>query len=106
MAVNAIVKERRPRQAETAAILRIPRPKVSALVNDRLDHLSREKPRTFLNALDRDVEMVIRASRAESSRASVRTLESTRPALTRAAHSIPGWKSTRPNDTILDRWMR
>ena len=63
MAVNAIIKERRLKQAETAAILGIPQPKVSALANYRLDHFSVEKLMSFLNAFNRDVEIVIRPSR-------------------------------------------
>ena len=63
MAVNAIVKERRLKQTDTAAILGIPQPKVSALVNYRLDHFSVEKLISFLNALDQDVEIVIRPRR-------------------------------------------
>jgi len=63
MAVNAIMKERHLKQADAAAILNIPQPKVSALVNYRLDHFSVEKLLSFLNALDQDVEIVIRPSR-------------------------------------------
>ena len=63
MAVNAIVKERRLKQTDTAAILGIPQPKVSALAKYRLDHFSVEKLISFLNALDQDVEIVIRPRR-------------------------------------------
>jgi predicted XRE-type DNA-binding protein len=63
MAINAIVKERRLKQADTAAILGVPQPKVSALANYRLDHFSVEKLMGFLNALDQDVEIVIRPRR-------------------------------------------
>jgi len=63
MAVNAILKERRLKQATAAAILGIPQPKVSALANYRLDHFSVEKLMNFLNALEQDVEIVIRPSR-------------------------------------------
>lgn len=63
MAVNALLKERRVKQTDAAAILGIPQPKVSALANYRLDHFSVEKLMTFLNALERDVEIVIRPSR-------------------------------------------
>jgi predicted XRE-type DNA-binding protein len=63
MAVNAIVKERRLKQTDAAAILGIPQPKVSALANYRLDHFSVEKLINFLNALDQDVEIVIRPRR-------------------------------------------
>jgi predicted XRE-type DNA-binding protein len=63
MAVNAILKERRYKQAETATVLRIPQSRVSCLANYRLDHFSVEKLMSFLNALDQDVEIVIRPSR-------------------------------------------
>lgn len=63
MAVNAILKERRFKQTQTAEILGVPQPKVSALANYRLDHFSVEKLMQFLNALDQDVEIVIRPSR-------------------------------------------
>ena len=63
MAVNALLKERRLKQTEAATVLRIPQPKVSALANYRLDQFSVEKLISFLNALDQDVEIVIRPSR-------------------------------------------
>ena len=63
MAVNAILKARRFKQAEAAVVLHIPQSKVSSLVNYRLDHFSVEKLMSFLNALDQDVEIVIRPSR-------------------------------------------
>lgn len=63
MAVNALLKDRRIKQTDAAVILRIPQSKVSALANYRLDHFSVEKLMSFLNALDQDVEIVIRPSR-------------------------------------------
>jgi predicted XRE-type DNA-binding protein len=63
LAVNAILKDRRYKQADTAGVLGIPQSKVSALANYRLDHFSVEKLMTFLNALNQDVEIVIRPSR-------------------------------------------
>jgi predicted XRE-type DNA-binding protein len=74
MAVNAILKERRLKQADTAAVLGVPQPKVSALVNYRLDHFSVEKLMSFLNALHQDVEIVIRPSGEEAGRISVLAL--------------------------------
>lgn len=71
MAVNAILKSRDLKQTETAAILSIPQPKVSALVNYRLDHFSVERLMGFLNALHQDVEIVIRPSREDVGRISV-----------------------------------
>lgn len=63
MAVNAILKDRRVKQTDAAAVLGIPQSKVSALAHYRLDHFSVEKLMTFLNALDQDVEIVIRPRR-------------------------------------------
>jgi predicted XRE-type DNA-binding protein len=71
MAVNAIVKERRLKQADTALILGIPQPKVSALANYRMEQFSVEKLMSFLNALNQDVEIVIRPSREEMGQTSV-----------------------------------
>jgi len=60
MAINEIVKSRRLRQHQTAQLLGIPQPKVSALANYRLDGFSVEKLMGFLTALDQDVEIMIR----------------------------------------------
>jgi predicted XRE-type DNA-binding protein len=63
MAVNEVLKERRLKQVAAADLLHIPQSKVSALANYRLDHFSVEKLMSFLNLLERDVEIVIRPSR-------------------------------------------
>lgn len=47
---------RRPSKAR----LRINQPKISALANYRLDGFSVERLMHFLNALDRDIEIVVR----------------------------------------------
>lgn len=60
MAINEIIKTRRLRQLQTAQLLGIPQPKVSALANYRLDGFSVEKLMGFLTALDQDVEIMIR----------------------------------------------
>ena len=67
-AINAIVDARSLTQAVTAGLLGINQPKVSALANYRLDGFSIERLMTFLTALDRDVEIVIR-KRSRSRRA-------------------------------------
>ena len=74
MAVNALLKERRLKQTEAAGVLGIPQPKVSALANYRLDHFSVEKLMSFLNALEQDVEIVIRPSREAVGHTSVHAL--------------------------------
>jgi len=60
MAVNAIILDRKLKQQEAASLLQIPQPKVSALVNYRLDGFSVERLMQFLTALDQDVEIMIR----------------------------------------------
>jgi predicted XRE-type DNA-binding protein len=65
MEINHILKVRKLRQAAVATLLGIPQPKVSALVNFRLDGFSVERLMSFLTLLDRDVEIVIRPSRDE-----------------------------------------
>lgn len=65
MALNDILKSRKLRQADAARLLRVPQPKVSALVNYRLDNVSVEKLMGFLTALNQDVEIMIRP-RAET----------------------------------------
>jgi predicted XRE-type DNA-binding protein len=69
-AINGIMDERRLTQAAAAARLSINQPKVSALRNYKLDGFSVERLMTFLTALDRDVEIVIR--RKPRSRAAAR----------------------------------
>lgn len=59
-AINRIVEERRLTQAAAAELLGINQPKVSALLNYKLAGFSVERLMTFLTALDRDVEIVIR----------------------------------------------
>jgi predicted XRE-type DNA-binding protein len=58
--VNELLKSRKLKQREIAALLNIPQPKVSALKNYRLDQFSVEKLMEFLTVLDRDVEITIR----------------------------------------------
>lgn len=59
-AINGIVEERGLTQAAAAARLGVNQPKVSALARYQLDGFSVERLMTFLTALDRDVEIVIR----------------------------------------------
>ncbi len=60
VAINEVMEERRLSQAAAARLLDINQPKVSALMNYRLEGFSVERLMHFLNALDRDVEIVIR----------------------------------------------
>ena len=60
VAINLIIAARHLSQAAAARLLDINQPKISALVNYRLEGFSVERLMHFLNALDRDVEIVIR----------------------------------------------
>lgn len=62
--VNEILKARKLKQMQTAAVLGIPQPKVSALVRYRLNGFSVERLMGFLTALNQDVEIMIRPSRS------------------------------------------
>jgi predicted XRE-type DNA-binding protein len=59
-AINQILEERQLPQTEAAQQLGINQPKISALSNYRLEGFSVERLLHFLNALDRDIEIVIR----------------------------------------------
>jgi len=60
VAINQIIEARHLSQTAAARLLDINQPKISALVNYRLEGFSMERLMHFLNALDRDVEIVIR----------------------------------------------
>ena len=62
-----IIAERKLTQVRAAKLLGIDQPKVSALLRGKLDGFSTDRLFRFLNALGRDVEIVIRP--AEHSRA-------------------------------------
>ena len=59
VAVKQILRARRLSQVVAARMLGINQPKISALANYKLDGFSVERLMYFLNALDRDVEIVI-----------------------------------------------
>lgn len=58
--INGIIARRSLTQVSAAALLGVNQPKVSALANYRLEGFSVERLMTFLTALDRDIEIVIR----------------------------------------------
>jgi predicted XRE-type DNA-binding protein len=60
-ALNTILDAQRLTQAAAAARLGLNQPKVSALRNYKLEGFSVERLMTLLNALDQDVEIIIRA---------------------------------------------
>lgn len=58
--INQIIASASLSQAAASEVLKINQPKISALANYRLDGFSVERLMNFLNALGRDVEIVIR----------------------------------------------
>lgn len=72
VAINQAIRARRLSQAGAARLLETNQPKISALANYRLDGFSVERLMRFLNALGRDVEIVVR--RRPNSRKSGRIL--------------------------------
>ena len=69
-----IIARRRLTQSEAGAILGIDQPKVSALMRGRLEGFSSERLFRFLNALGRDVEIVIKPKRRGTKRGRIRVL--------------------------------
>jgi len=58
--LNERIKALHLKQSEVAKQLGIAQPKVSVLLNDRLDNISSEKLMAFFNALGYDVDLLIR----------------------------------------------
>ena len=61
LAINQIIAGRHMSQMAAARLLEVNQPKISALRNYQLDGFSVERLMNFLTALDRDVEILIRA---------------------------------------------
>ncbi len=68
LAINRIIKDQGLKQIDAAHLLGVPQPKVSALVNYRLDGFSVEKLMDFIVALGRDVEIIVRPKRDAAAR--------------------------------------
>ena len=66
-----IITERKLTQAMAATVLGIDQPKVSALMRGRHDGFSSDRLFRFLNALDRDVEIVIKPKRRDAKHGSI-----------------------------------
>jgi predicted XRE-type DNA-binding protein len=69
--VTGIIRERRLTQARAAEILGTNQPTVSDLMRGKMSKFSLERLIGFLNALDRDVEIVVRRRRSEGKRARI-----------------------------------
>ena len=64
-----ILQKRKLTQKEAANLLDTDQPRVSALLRGRLEGFSSDRLFRFLNALDHDIEIVIRRAKKKSSRA-------------------------------------
>jgi len=72
--IAEIISERRLTQAGAAKVLGIDQPSVSDLVRGRLRGFSSDRLFRFLNALGRDVEIVISPKRRSGSKPSIRVV--------------------------------
>lgn len=55
-----LINERHLSQAAAAKLLGVDQPKISALINGKLSGFSTDRLFRFLNALDREVEVIVR----------------------------------------------
>lgn len=69
--IGAIIAERGLTQTGAAEVLGTTQPKVSALVRGQLSGFSMERLIRFLNALDRDVEIVVKPKASDRDHAHV-----------------------------------
>ena len=81
--ISTVIAERGLTQAEAAELMGVDQPKVSALVRGRLDGFSMERLYRFLNALGRDVEIVVRPTPGSRGQPRVTVTRESRPSRTR-----------------------
>lgn len=72
--ISEILKKRKLTQAKAAALLGIDQPKVSNLLRGKLDGFSTDRLFRFLNALDCDIEIVVKPKARSAKCAEVRVL--------------------------------
>jgi predicted XRE-type DNA-binding protein len=91
--ISRIIEERGLTQAEAASILGIDQPKVSALVRGKLSSVSMERLYRYLNALGRDIDIVVRPKAPGRSKGIVRVVMQKRRVVSAAKTSHHGEKS-------------
>lgn len=72
--IGSIITQQHMTQAEIAELLKLDRPKVSALIKGKLSGFSTVRLFRFLNALGRDVEIVVKTKPKSRSQARTRVL--------------------------------
>ena len=73
--IAEIIRKRGLTQKQTAAILGIPQSKVSCLVNGKLSNFSMDHLFELLNALDTDVEIIVKPKTKEEKSATTHVLQ-------------------------------
>jgi predicted XRE-type DNA-binding protein len=74
--ISSIIAKQQMTQAEAAEVLGIDQPKISALINGKLSGFSTARLFRFLNALGRDVEIVVKVKPESRSQAQTRVVAS------------------------------
>ena len=77
--ISEIIQERGLTQKDAAGVLGIPQPKVSCLMNGKLSMFSLEHLFEILNALDRDVEIIIKPKTKQEKFATTQVLLTATP---------------------------
>jgi predicted XRE-type DNA-binding protein len=72
--ISRIITQQHMTQTQAAELLGIDQPKVSALINGKLSGFSTVRLFRFLNALDRDVEIVVKTKLKSRSQARTRVV--------------------------------
>ena len=75
--ISGIIQDRGLTQKQVSALLGIPQSKVSCLMNGKLSMFSLDHLFELLNALDRDVEIIIKPKTKEEKTASTHVLMAT-----------------------------
>jgi len=73
--ISEIIKKRGLTQKQTSALLDIPQSKVSCLMNGKLSNFSMDHLFELLNALDSDVEIIIKPKNKEEKTATTHVLQ-------------------------------
>ena len=73
--ISEIIRKRGLTQKQAAAILGIPQSKVSCLMNSKLSNFSMDHLFELLNALDSDVEIIIKPKTKEEKTATTHVLQ-------------------------------
>ena len=72
--ICALIQKRKLTQQEAASLLGTDQPRVSALLRGRLEGFSSDRLFRFLNALDQEIEIVIRPTRKRTQVPGIRVL--------------------------------